>query len=297
MSELSSSENRTDFLSRPLLATMQIDWEKTIYILFLILAIVTRFYGLGDRVMSHDESLHTQFSFQFYNGDGYQHTPLMHGPFLFHLTAVSYWLFGDNDLTARIPVALFGVALVLMPYFLRSWLGRAGALFASFFFLISPYLTYYSRYIRHDIYVIVWAMIVFIATWFYFRDRNEKYLWWFAGGTALMFATKEVSFIYVAIFGSFLVLRLLPQSRQHPLVSQLVDQTAHAAADHRAGRINRRRRFHQPAANRRRGWRSHRRDRDICRRSANRRTGNRNRERKAARADIGLGTWSPASPF
>ena len=27
----------------------------------------------------------------------------------------------------------------------------------------------------------------------------------------LMFATKEVSFIYVAIFGSFLILRLLPQ--------------------------------------------------------------------------------------
>lgn len=188
---------------------MSLDWEKAIYIAFVLLAIVTRFWDLGSRVMSHDESLHTQYSFQYYDGQGYQHTPLMHGPFLFHITAVSYWLFGDSDFAARIPVAIFGIVLVAIPYLLRHWIGRVGALFASFIFLISPYITYYSRYIRHDIYVIMWALIIFIASWFYLRDRDEKYLWWFAGGTALMFSTKEVAFIYVAIFGSFLIVRLL----------------------------------------------------------------------------------------
>ncbi len=211
MTDLTTTPNepKSDFLSRPLLATISLDWEKAIYITFIILAILTRFWGLGSRVMSHDESLHTQFSYQFYNGEGYQHTPLMHGPFLFHLTAVSYWLFGDSDLSARIPVAIFGIILVAIPFLLRHWIGRIGALFASFIFLISPYITYYSRYIRHDIYVIMWALIIFIASWYYIRQRNEKYLWWFAGGLALMFSTKEVAFIYVAIFGSFLVLRLL----------------------------------------------------------------------------------------
>ncbi len=204
-----SNEQKSDFLSRPLLAALQIDWEKAIYFAFIILAVVTRFWALGSRVMSHDESLHTQFSYQFYNGDGYSHTPLMHGPFLFHITAVSYWLFGDGDFAARIPVAIFGVILVAIPYLLRRWIGRIGALFASFVFLISPYITYYSRYIRHDIYIIVWALIVFISAWYYIREREEKYLWWFAAGTALMFVTKEVAFIYVAIFGSFLTLRLL----------------------------------------------------------------------------------------
>jgi predicted membrane-bound mannosyltransferase len=206
-----TTEQKPDLLSRPLLATLNIDWEKAIYIAFIVLAIVSRFWDLGSRVMSHDESLHTQFSYQFYRGDGFQHTPLMHGPFLFHVTAVSYWLFGDNDLAARIPVAIMGVLLVAMPYLLRPWLGRIGALFTSFFFLISPFITYYSRYIRHDIFVIVWAMIVFIATLYYLRERKEKYLWWFAAGVALMFSTKEVAFIYVAIFGSFLVMRLAVQ--------------------------------------------------------------------------------------
>jgi uncharacterized protein (TIGR03663 family) len=202
---------QTDFLDQPLARFLALDWYKIIYILFILVAIVSRFWDLGSRVVSHDESLHTQYAYQYYNGDGYIHTPLMHGPFLFHATALSYWLLGDSDFTARIPVAILGIILVIMPYYLRNWLGDKGALFASFFFLVSPYLTYYSRYIRHDIYVIVWAMIAMIAMWHYLEKRREKYLWWFVVGTVLMFCTKEVSFIYVAIFGSYLVVRLAVQ--------------------------------------------------------------------------------------
>ncbi len=194
----------------PLARVIRLDWERALYVVLILLAVITRFWALGDRVVSHDESLHTQYAYQYYIGDGYQHTPLMHGPFLFHITAVTYWLFGEaNDFTARIPVAILGVILVGMPYLLRDWLGRRGALFTSFLFLISPYLLYYARYIRHDMPVIVWSMIAFIAIWHYLRrpDR-DRYLWWFAAGTALMFSTKEVAFIYVAIFGSFLVIML-----------------------------------------------------------------------------------------
>ena len=196
-------------LTRPLINTLALDWEKILYITFVVLAIVTRFVDLGSRVVSHDESLHTQYSYQYFIGDGYNHTPLMHGPFLFHITALSYWLFGASDFTARVPVALLGVVLVAMPFFLRRWLGRTGALFASFLFLISPFLTYYARYIRHDTPVIVWALIIFaaMAAYLYYRP-DEKYIYWLAGGLALMFSTKEVSYIYVAIFGAFLLVRL-----------------------------------------------------------------------------------------
>jgi predicted membrane-bound mannosyltransferase/DNA-binding beta-propeller fold protein YncE len=221
----------TDFLSRPILSTTKLDWEKGIYILFILIALFTRFYDLGSRVVSHDESLHTHYSYAYYAGSGYEHTPLMHGPSLFHATALSYWLFGADDYAARIPVALLGVFLVFMPYLLRDWIGRPGALIASFLLLISPYITYYSRYIRHDIYIIVFAAIVFTAILYYMRQREDKYLWWFAIGMGLMFTTMETSFIYVAIFGSFLALRqlylllasdwlwpMLPQLRQSALL-------------------------------------------------------------------------------
>ncbi|MFN2138372.1 MAG: flippase activity-associated protein Agl23, partial [Candidatus Promineifilaceae bacterium] len=211
MSELLTTpdQDAEEFLSRPLLPALHLDWEKTIYLIFILVAIVSRFWLLGNRVMSHDESLHTQFSYQFYDGQGYNHTPLMHGPFLFHITALSYWLFGDSDLSARLPVAIFGIILIILPYFLRDWLGRIGSLFTSFIFLISPFITYYSRYIRHDIYIIVWAFLLVIGMWHYFRQQKDIYMWVFVATTALMFSTKEVAFIYVAIFGSYLLLRVL----------------------------------------------------------------------------------------
>ncbi len=186
-----------------------VNWELALYLLFITIAIVSRFVNLGARVQSHDESLHTRYAWELYDGQGFSHTPLMHGPFLFHATALSYWLFGDNDATARVPVAILGVILVALPYLLRRHLGRAGALGTSFLLLISPSLLYYSRYLRMDIPVIVWSMILVISVWSYLRNRREKYLYWFAGGLSLMFATKEVAFLYVAIVGSFLTLRLV----------------------------------------------------------------------------------------
>lgn len=200
-------------LDRPLLAAANLNWEKSLYLLFILIALVSRLYGLGDRVVSHDESLHTQYSYQYYNGEGYQHSPLMHGPTLFHATAVAYWLFGVSDFSSRLPVALLGVLLVSSPYLLRRWLGPKGALFTSFLLLISPYVTYYSRYIRHDVYVIMCALTLFIASWYYLQAKQDKYVWWFALGAGLMFATMETSYIYVAIFGSFLIVRLVVRSR------------------------------------------------------------------------------------
>jgi predicted membrane-bound mannosyltransferase/DNA-binding beta-propeller fold protein YncE len=180
-------------------------WKKGLYIVIIVAAFITRLWALGERVQSHDESIHTLYSWNLYTGRGFQHQPLMHGPFLFHATALSYFLFGDNDFTARVPVALIGVAVVAFPWLLRRWLGWAGALAASFFLLISPSIAYYSRYIRHDIPIILWSLIVVWAIFSYLHDGRERWLYVTAAGVSLMFATKEVAFIYNAIIGLFLV--------------------------------------------------------------------------------------------
>ncbi len=192
-------------LNKPLGSLIRLDWEKTLYIILIILALTTRLWGLGDRVQSHDESLHTQYSWYLYVGRGFQHTPMMHGPFLFHATAFSYFLLGDDDFTARLPVALIGVAIVALPYLLRRWLGRAGALATSFLLLISPSIAYYSRYIRHDIPIMLWFLITIFAVFSYLHDGRKHWLYLMAAGISLAFATKEVAFIYYAILGLFLV--------------------------------------------------------------------------------------------
>jgi predicted membrane-bound mannosyltransferase/DNA-binding beta-propeller fold protein YncE len=192
-------------LERPINKAFVLDWEKALYILLIVLALATRLWGLGDRVQSHDESIHTKYSWHLYTGQGFSHHPLMHGPFLFHVTALSYFLFGDNDFSARVPVALMGVLIVAFPYLLRRWLGRKGALVASFFLLISPSIAYYSRYIRHDIPAMLWALVIILAIFAYIHDGRRRSLFLMAAGVSLMFASKEVAFIYAAICGLFLI--------------------------------------------------------------------------------------------
>ena len=64
-------------------------WEKVLYVVVLVLVIASRFYLLGDRAVSHDETTHAKFSWNLYAGRGFQHDPMMHGPLLFEATAHS----------------------------------------------------------------------------------------------------------------------------------------------------------------------------------------------------------------
>ncbi len=99
-------------LERSILPPFKINLETILFIVILIAAVLSRFSMLEPRVMSHDETSHVYFSWFYYKGNGYAHDPVTHGPMQFHLVALSYFLFGDSDTSARIPAALFSVATV-----------------------------------------------------------------------------------------------------------------------------------------------------------------------------------------
>ncbi len=181
-------------------------WEKIVFVVVLLLALFTRFYILGERVMSHDESLHTKYSWNLYRGEGYAHNPMMHGPLLFHLNALAYFLFGVNDFASRVFPALAGVLLVLTPWLFRRWLRPAGAAVTSILLLISPSVSYYSRYIRHDVYNLLTAIVLLWAVFQYLREQKSKWLYVLAASFAFLYTTKETSYIYTAIF--FVILAL-----------------------------------------------------------------------------------------
>jgi predicted membrane-bound mannosyltransferase/sugar lactone lactonase YvrE len=190
---------KSSWLDRPLFSNIKFNWEIGLFILILILAVVTRFYHLGDRVISHDETTHVYFSWQLFKGQGYSHHPLSHGPLQFHLLALSYFLFGDNDFTARVPVAVFGVITIAFVWWaFRRYIGRVGALVASFLFLISPYMLYYSRYARNESWVAFFGLVMLWALLRYLDKGENKYLYIFTAAIALHFTAKETSFIYAA---------------------------------------------------------------------------------------------------
>jgi uncharacterized protein (TIGR03663 family) len=213
--------------------------EQWFWIGVILLGAVLRFWGLGDKPLHHDESMHAYFSLQFASyPPGYQYDPLLHGPFQFHAEAFVFdivrglqaifvhgvsgnpWI---NDYTARILPATFGLGIVVLPLGLRRELGRYGALAAAFLLAVSPSFVYFSRFLREDIYFNFFMFAMVVCAVRYAHDRQMR---WFIGlfaATVLAYATFEGTYLTFAIFGSFLavlfvwelaysVANLLPQT-------------------------------------------------------------------------------------
>lgn len=184
-------------------------WEAVAYGALLVAAGAMRFWDLGQRAVHHDESLHSFYSWQFANGLGFTHDPLMHGPLQFQANAAIFLIFGDNDYTSRLLYAIAGTSLVILPLFFRSRLGALGAIFTSVMLAFSPALLYFSRFARNDILMAVWVLGMVICMWRYIDEGRERYIYIAAALLAFAFASKETSYLFTAMFGLFLAIWIL----------------------------------------------------------------------------------------
>ncbi|HEV2580677.1 MAG TPA: flippase activity-associated protein Agl23, partial [Ktedonobacteraceae bacterium] len=195
----------------------------------ILLGAILRFWGLGDKPLHHDESLHAYYSLQLLGNlehwswciqpppqnpgyACYTYNPLLHGPFQFHAIALVYWISqrlgapdnGVNTTTVRITAATLGTLMVGLPYFLRDHLGKWGAWIASFLLAVSPTLVYFSRFAREDIYFAFFTFVMIVGVARYVRDRKMRWLVVAAAGFSFAYATKESIFLMMMTFGCFL---------------------------------------------------------------------------------------------
>src|SRR5512143_299803 len=212
-----NNDNKTSWLERPIHPALPaLTNEIVIFAVIILLTVVTRFYNLQARVMSHDESLHTYFSWLLYRGQGYQHTPMMHGPWQFHWIALSYFLFGVSDFTARIPAALFSIATVAMVWYWRRYLGRTGALITALLMVVSPFMLFYGRYVREDVYTGLSGLLMLYAILRYLESGASKHLYLLTIALVIHFADKETSFIYALQAFIFLAVYFVFQITRKP---------------------------------------------------------------------------------
>ncbi len=183
--------------------------EQLLYLLIGVASILLHLYLLGDRALHHDETLHAEYSWRLYQGQGYVHDPLLHGPFLYYWTAFTYLLFGASDTTARLSGAMFGIVAVLLPLLLRRELGRGGALLASAYLLISPVFLYVGRFIRHDMFAVTFELLAVIALVRYIHSERSFWHYLFAAALGLMLTTMETFYLFVLILGVYVVAVLL----------------------------------------------------------------------------------------
>lgn len=208
MENSTSSENSTRWLDRPVLTQFpNFKYEHLLIALLLLVAVVSRFYNIGTRDMSHDEVNHVVPSYELYMGNGYSHDPVTHGPLQFHLLAATYFLFGDTDYASRVPSALFSVLTVAFVLFgFKRFLGRVGSLLASLLFLISPYMLFYGRYTRNESFVAFFGVVMLFCILYYLEKGRKQTLFLLAAVLSLQFCAKETAYIYTAIMLIFLAI-------------------------------------------------------------------------------------------
>ncbi len=207
---------RKNFLDNSLPTLIALNWEKVAWGILLAVTVALHLYMLGVRAMSHDESLHVLYSWKLFNGEGYVHQPMMHGPLRFHLNALFYALFGVSDAVGRLPAALAGIATVGLFWFLRPYIGRLGAFLAAVMCAISPAILYYTRYIRDEPFMLLLLVWLVLMIFRYLDTRQPRWLYVMTIPYALMFTAMEVAFIFAGLFMAFFLLYALLDIARDP---------------------------------------------------------------------------------
>ena len=170
--------------------------EWLLYAVILAVAAGLRFFDLGERVYHHDEAIHAKESNDMINGKQFRYDPAYHGPLLYFGNVLVFLAAGVNDALGRVIPALFGVASVGALLIFRPELGRTGTPLAMAAMTISTSFLYYSRFLRMDIYVALFTLLLVGSVMRYLKEPRRRwiYLAWVMLGLSL--ATKENTFIH-----------------------------------------------------------------------------------------------------
>jgi uncharacterized protein (TIGR03663 family) len=171
--------------------------------LLAAVAIGTRFASLGDRALHHDESIHSYMSYTLSKDGGWRYDPAYHGPFLYYANALVYKIAGASNTTARVLPAFFGLILIAFAWPLTRWLGRTSAAFFAVFILLSPHMAYFSRFIREDLYSLVFTLGTILAFQMYLETDRPRWLILSAAAFALAGATKENAYMTGVLFVAY----------------------------------------------------------------------------------------------
>ncbi|GAA0225579.1 flippase activity-associated protein Agl23 [Haladaptatus pallidirubidus] len=170
----------------------------SLVLLITIFALALRFVDLGARVAHQDEARVAYWIARYAETGVWYYRPIVHGPFLVHVNSILFSIFGANDFSMRLVVALLGGLLPLSALLFRERLRPSETVALAALFALNPILLYYSRFMRND--VPLAAVMVFALGFFVrFSDtRKLRYLFLGVASFALGFTMKENALLYVA---------------------------------------------------------------------------------------------------
>jgi uncharacterized protein (TIGR03663 family) len=180
---------------------------EVLFLAIFIATFIIRFAFLDLKLFHHDEAIHAWFSYRLLQQGMYEYDPSYHGPLLYYVTAAVFWVLGDSDLTARLIPSLLGALLIPLVYaiYRLGYLDKRQTLIAALFVAVSPDMVYFSRFLRHDIFMLFFTLLLLVALLYYFERGKTRYLLIAAGALALGLCCKEEMPIIAIIFGSYFI--------------------------------------------------------------------------------------------
>ncbi|OQZ03634.1 MAG: hypothetical protein B6D34_06850 [Candidatus Brocadia sp. UTAMX1] len=176
----------------------------TLLIAFFVpvfIASFLRFWDIGLRPFHSDEGVNSFFLLNLFDRNYYHYDPAnYHGPFLYYIGLIPFYLFGISDFTFRLMPALFGVMIVALFYPLRRRLGTMGLLTTGLLVAISPANAFFSRDTIHEIYLVFFSLAVVVSFFLYTETKKSRYIYFAVTSIAFVITIKETYILTFAVY-------------------------------------------------------------------------------------------------
>jgi uncharacterized protein (TIGR03663 family) len=176
-------------------------------ITFFTLALTLRLLFIDLRPLHHDEAVNFHFFRQTISDGYYKYShENYHGPLFFYLHAGLLALISnDSVFSLRLPEAICGATIAILPFFFLKITGLsslAPAIISAILITISPSLQFYSGYFIHEIWLVLFCLLLTYYSLLYIDQPDQKRGIMVAFFLALCFCLKET--IVLALPGMLL---------------------------------------------------------------------------------------------
>jgi hypothetical protein len=169
--------------------------EHLLYGAILLTGAVTRLIDLGRIPLSPDEAIQALAVWNAWQ-PGTESVAAI-SPAYHALTAPLTQFLGYSDALMRLVPAIFGMALVLLPWWIKQFTGRLGALVAALVIAVSPILVISSRTVGGTS-IALFAGFLLLVGWLNYQKSNRP-IWLFTMSIALGLGLTSSTLFYTII--------------------------------------------------------------------------------------------------
>lgn len=156
-----------------------------------------RLYALGRRVAYFDEAWLGYWVLRANETGLWDYRPIVHGPFFARVNGPIFAAVGASDVTARLVVALLGGLVPLAAWLFRERLSPGETVLTGLLLAGTPVLVYYSRMMRNDVPLAVFALLTVGFAVRYGDTGRARYVYAALLSFALATTTKESALLYL----------------------------------------------------------------------------------------------------